>query len=126
MTMPDKIVYSTDPDWKPPCPPRTFSAGIAAKERGKPRQAEPVRVSFRRGHKGSGMTIIERLRIHPAGKDELLKKFKKRLGVGGTVKLARAIPNARLMIVKDCGHGVAGQAPEVFRQAVEELIATAP
>jgi len=47
-------------------------------------------------------------------------------GVGGTVKLARAIANARLMIVKDCGHGVAGQAPEVFRQAVEELIATAP
>jgi translation initiation factor 1 len=24
--------------------------------------------------------------MHPAGKDELLKKFKKRLGVGGTVK----------------------------------------
>ena len=33
------------------------------------------------------MTIIDRLRIHPEGKEELLKKFKKRLGVGGTVKM---------------------------------------
>lgn len=33
------------------------------------------------------MTIIERLQMHPAGKEELLKKFKKRLGVGGAVKL---------------------------------------
>ncbi len=33
------------------------------------------------------MTIIDRLRMHPGGKEELLKKFKKRLGVGGTVKM---------------------------------------
>ena len=46
-----------------------------------------MRISFRRGHKGSGMTIIERLRMHPEGKEDLLKKFKKRLGVGGAVKL---------------------------------------
>ena len=46
-----------------------------------------MRVSFRRGHKGNGMTIIEKLRMHPAGKEELLKRFKKKLGVGGTVKL---------------------------------------
>ena len=75
--MPDNIVYSTDPDWKP--------------EHSKPterrqKQAEPVRLSFRHGHKGSGMTFIEKLQMHPAGKEELLKKFKKRLGVGGTVK----------------------------------------
>lgn len=76
--MSDNIVYSTDPDWKPP-------SEKAAE--GKPKQAEPVRLSFRRGHKGSGMTLIERLQMHPAGKEELLKKFKKKLGVGGTVKL---------------------------------------
>ncbi|HOW89090.1 MAG TPA: hypothetical protein PL037_02320 [Elusimicrobiales bacterium] len=76
--MPDDIVYSTDPDWKP---------GAEKAPEGKPRQAEPVRLSFRRGHKGSGMTFIERLQMHPAGKEELLKKFKKKLGVGGTVKL---------------------------------------
>ena len=66
----DKIVYSTDPNWKP--------APL--------KQQEPVRVSFKKGFKGSGMTLIERLAMHPEGKEELLKKFKKRLGVGGAVK----------------------------------------
>ena len=75
--MSDNIVYSTDPDWK--------SAQAKPAEH-KPKQAEPVRVSFRRAHKGSGMTLVERLQIHPAGKEELLRKFKKKLGVGGTVK----------------------------------------
>jgi translation initiation factor 1 len=79
--MPDNIVYSTDPDWKAP------SANASGEKAAKPKQAEPVRVSFRRGQKGSGMTLIERLQMHPAGKEELLKKFKKKLGVGGTVKL---------------------------------------
>jgi translation initiation factor 1 len=79
--MTDKIVYSTDPAWQP------SSDKASAEKPAKPKQAEPVRLSFRRGHKGSGMTLIERLQMHPAGKEELLKKFKKKLGVGGTVKL---------------------------------------
>lgn len=49
-------------------------------------QVEPVRISLRKGHKGAGMTLIEKLPMHPAGKEELLRKFKQRLGVGGTVK----------------------------------------
>ncbi len=49
-------------------------------------QREPIRVSYRRTHKGSGITLIERLPMHPAGKEELLKSLKKRLGVGGTCK----------------------------------------
>jgi translation initiation factor 1 len=49
-------------------------------------QNEPVRLSFRRFGKGSGVTIIDRLQMHTAGKEELLAKFQKRLGVGGTVK----------------------------------------
>lgn len=69
--MSDKIVYSTDPNWEPP----------------KPKQQEPVRISYKTGHKGSGITTIERLAMHPAGKEELLRKLKKSLGVGGTVKL---------------------------------------
>ena len=86
--MPDNIVYSTDPGWKPSSAKALQDEAAAASPRngnGKPRQTEPVRVSFRRGHKGSGVTVIERLQMHPAGKEELLKKFKKRLGVGGTL-----------------------------------------
>lgn len=85
--MPDNIVYSTDPKWQRPCPACGKSPCTCNSPAGKPRQAEPVRVSFRRGHKGSGMTRIEKLQMHPAGKEELLKKFKKSLGVGGTIKL---------------------------------------
>ncbi len=87
--MPDNIVYSTDPGWKPSSAKASQDKAAAVSPQagtGKPRQTEPVRVSFRRGHKGSGVTIIERLQMHPAGKEELLKKFKKRLGVGGTLK----------------------------------------
>ena len=83
----DNIIYSTAPNWKPPCPACGKSPCACCSPAGKPKQAEPARVSFRRGHKGSGLTVIERIQMHPAGKEELLKKFKKRLGVGGTVKL---------------------------------------
>lgn len=45
-----------------------------------------MRLSFRRTGKGSGVTLIEKLQMHPAGKEELVAKFKKKFGVGGTVK----------------------------------------
>jgi len=80
--MADNVVYSNEPGWKPPCP----SCGQTPCKCPGPKQAEPVRIAFRAGHKGSGMTIIEKLQMHPEGKETLLKKFKKRLGIGGTVK----------------------------------------
>ena len=49
-------------------------------------QPEPVRLSFRRGAKGSGVTLVERLVMHPTLKGELLSKLKRRLGCGGTLK----------------------------------------
>ena len=63
--MSDKTVFSTDPGF---------------------RQPEPVRLSFHRGAKGSGVTRVERLIMHPTLKDQLLSSLKKRLGCGGTVK----------------------------------------
>ncbi|MDE2489652.1 MAG: translation initiation factor [Elusimicrobia bacterium] len=69
--MSDGVVYSTDPDWGKP---------------GTPRQPEPVRLSFRRGAKGSGVTRVERLVLHPTHKDRLLAQLKKHLGCGGTLK----------------------------------------
>ncbi len=86
----DRLVYSSGPDGRIICrdcgrSPCECAEGLA----GEPRirtQTEPVRVSFRRTGKGSGLTLVEKLPMHPAGKEELLKKFKKRLGAGGTVK----------------------------------------
>lgn len=63
--MENRTVYSTDPSF---------------------RQPDPLRLSFRRGAKGSGMTVVEGLILHPTLKEELLSRFKKRLGCGGAVK----------------------------------------
>ena len=41
---------------------------------------------FMKNAKGSGVTLVERLPLHPQGKEELLKKIKKALGCGGTLK----------------------------------------
>ncbi|HAH31388.1 MAG TPA: hypothetical protein DCL44_03635 [Elusimicrobia bacterium] len=87
----ERVVYSSGPDGNMVCPdcrrsPCECPEGLAGAPK-KRTQTEPVRISFRRGGKGSGLTLVEKLPMHPAGKEELLKKFKKRLGVGGTVKL---------------------------------------
>ena len=87
----ERVVYSSGPDGKVTCPncrrvPCRCPEGLAGASR-KRTQTEPVRVFFRRAGKGSGLTLVEKLPMHPAGKEELLKKLKKRLGVGGTVKL---------------------------------------
>ena len=86
----DRLVYSTGPDGKVECPncgksPCECAEGLAGEVR-KRNQTEPVRISFRRTGKGSGMTLVEKLPMHPAGKEELLSRFKKRLGAGGAVK----------------------------------------
>jgi len=86
----DRLVYSTGPDGTVKCPncgktPCECAEGLAGELRQRT-QTEPVRISFRRTGKGSGLTLVERLPMHPAGKEELLKKFKKRFGAGGTVK----------------------------------------
>ena len=45
-----------------------------------------VRLSFLPGARGSGVTRVERLNLHPSLKEQLLKDLKKRLACGGTVK----------------------------------------
>lgn len=47
---------------------------------------EPVRLSFHRVSKGSGVTRIERLNLHPRLKEHLLSELKKSFGCGGTIK----------------------------------------
>ncbi len=44
-------------------------------------------------------------------------------GVGGTVKISRAIPGCKLVIVAGAGHGVYGQDFPAFRKELEELSA---
>jgi translation initiation factor 1 len=69
--MSDKMVYSTNQQWGKP---------------NTPRQPDPVRLTFGRNAKGSGVTRVERLIMHPTIKDQLLAQLKKRLGCGGAVK----------------------------------------
>ncbi|MCX5787670.1 MAG: stress response translation initiation inhibitor YciH [Elusimicrobia bacterium] len=80
--MPDKVVYSSDPRFCAAC---GRSPCVCADRTKRPKQPEPVRVSFARNAKGSGVTRIERLIMHPRLKEELLSKLKRRLGCGGTV-----------------------------------------
>lgn len=68
--MSEKVVYSTDPDWG---------------KKGTP-QPEPVKLMFQRGAKGSGVTRVEKLVMHPTLKDQLLGELKRKLGCGGTIK----------------------------------------
>lgn len=80
--MADPVVYSTDPEFCASC--GRSPCGCAAKKTRK--QPEPLRLSYSRGSKGSGVTRIERLNMHPRLKEQLLSRLKKRLGCGGTIK----------------------------------------
>ena len=81
-----EIFFSTDPDFCPHCK----HIPCVCNRLGTPKkQTEPVRVRFLLNAKGSGMTVVERLTLHPQGKEDLLKKMKKSLGCGGTVKEGR-------------------------------------
>lgn len=80
------LFYSTDPAFCPHCK----SIPCTCNRLGSPKkQTEPVRVRFQKNTKGSGLTLVERLPLHPQGKEDLLKKLKKSLGCGGTVKEGR-------------------------------------
>lgn len=81
-----EIFFSTDPDFCPHCKHIPWVCNRLGAPK---KQTEPVRVRFLRNAKGSGMTVVERLPLHPQGKEDLLKKMKKSLGCGGTVKEGR-------------------------------------
>ncbi|MDE2290795.1 MAG: stress response translation initiation inhibitor YciH [Elusimicrobia bacterium] len=80
--MTDKPVYSTDPDFCPSC----RRSPCTCQDPLKRRQPEPVRLEFRRGAKGSGMTHLSRLNMHPSLKEKLLSELKRKFGCGGAVK----------------------------------------
>lgn len=81
-----EIFYSTDPDFCPHC----NHIPCVCNRLGAPKkQTEPVRVRFIKNAKGSGVTAVEKLPLHPQGKEELLKKMKKSFGCGGAVKEGR-------------------------------------
>ena len=81
-----EVFFSTDPDFCPHC----RHIPCICNQLGAPKkQTEPVRVRFIRNAKGSGTTLVERLALHPQGKETLLKKLKRSLGCGGTIKEGR-------------------------------------
>ena len=84
-TMADKVVYSTDPSFCVTCGSSPCRCPEPPKP-GKSSQPYPARLSFVRGAKGSGVTRLDRLIMSPNGKEEMLKRFKARLGCGGAIK----------------------------------------
>lgn len=80
--MADKPVYSTDPEFCASCRRSPCTCADPLKRR----QPEPVRLEFRRGAKGSGVTALTRLNMHPSLKEKLLSDLKRRFGCGGTLK----------------------------------------
>jgi len=87
--MKGKVVWSSAPGWKPPCTAcgkTPCACGAPAAAEPPARQTEPLRLSFKRLAKGSGVTRIERLAANPQHKTDLLSRLKKRLGCGGSVR----------------------------------------
>jgi len=48
-------------------------------------QPDPVYVSFLRQGKGSGLTRVEKLNMHPSLKESFLRELKRRFACGGTI-----------------------------------------
>jgi translation initiation factor 1 len=80
----DRIAYSTDPSFCLAC--QSSPCVCADPAQLKRRQQEPLRLSFVRLGKGSGVTRIERLNMEPLLKQEMFAALKKRLGCGGALK----------------------------------------
>jgi translation initiation factor 1 len=54
------------------------------------KQTEPLVVRIERsGRGGKTVTLVEGLRMHPAGKEEILLQLKRACGTGGTLKEGR-------------------------------------
>ena len=83
--MTEKPVYSTNPAYCPACGGTPCRCGSKAPGKSSP-QPEPVRVSFIRGARGSGVTRVERLHLSRSMKEALLGRWKKRLACGGALK----------------------------------------
>lgn len=81
--MADKLIYSTDPAFCAAC---GRSPCVCADKTRRPKQPEPVRLSYVTGAKGAGVTRVERMILHPTLKEQLLSRLKRRLGCGGTIR----------------------------------------
>jgi translation initiation factor 1 len=80
----DRVFFSTDPSFCVAC--QSSPCVCADPTQLKRRQKEPLRLSFVRLGKGSGVTRVEKLNMEPMLKEELFTALKKRLGCGGALK----------------------------------------
>ncbi len=80
--MAPRIVYSTDPDWKP-----DEERARAAAPEGAPRgEGQTADVALEKRGKGKVVTVVRGVRSHPAGLEALGKRLKSLCGAGGAVK----------------------------------------
>ncbi len=60
---------------------------LATPPKGPPKQNDPVILRLdKSGRKGKAVTLVSGIQMHPQGKLDLLQKFKKICGAGGTLK----------------------------------------
>ena len=77
-----KIVYSSDPDWKPDEEPKEpVPTGAPS-----PGSQNALDVAIEKRQKGKVVTLVKGFRCHPAGLEIIAKKLKTTVGAGGTVK----------------------------------------
>jgi translation initiation factor 1 len=54
------------------------------------KQSEPILLRLERaGRGGKTVTVLDGFRLHPAGKEDLLSRLKKRCGAGGALKAGK-------------------------------------
>jgi len=89
-SMGGRPVYSTDPDWVPPCeacgePPERCRCAEKSAPPPPSEQTVTVRIE-RKGRGGKTVTVVEGLRGPPERLAEVAKRLKAACGTGGTAK----------------------------------------
>ena len=83
---PDRIVYSTDPDFQQRCSECGQHPCVCPPSSYPPPQRQTARIRRERRSKGKVVTVVADLQLAPEDASDLLKSLKSACGAGGTLK----------------------------------------